>query len=552
MHGHNKTDPPIYKLSVDLWYDILDLLPIKDKLAITRSCRWLYAVVNPKLYIDNIREQDSTCLFWAAERGLLGTLQRALESCGQELDLNKDWIRKLHQSGDGKTDPKFEPCSPALHMAIRHRHVDIVQWLLDNGADVNAYQHSQVCAAKWLRGPKIRGTTRNVVYAQQIPQPCKRACCHDTCYHTQNVRYYLPTVSSSAVQSRNAKKGSEVYSYFAWWTALHAVLCDAISYKGPNELCKAMASILISHGASPFLDANPDPARNTGQVAIHLLAYLRWPDLISKMMAKSDLNINHRDADGNTALHFAAMEFGCHHNHCNGEHSNILIATLLSYGADINARNKCGETPLRIAAMAENPCAVPCLLQNLADPNALDDNGQSLLSSLKVKGRFSRPWSATVTIDRYKLLLEHGARIDGDYTWGWLLDKKQDIKVVRHVLRHSAVDRNVSLERIERTVKGILAHQPSTRPRHRKGIILRLLLDLVLRWGGKISETTVKTLVEIVVTSTKQEEWIVNSDRIDTINMLLEFADVSEDTEREMWKVIFPLLDKRRSKGDRW
>jgi len=78
-----------------------------------------------------------------------------------------------------------------------------------------------------------------------------------------------------------------------------------------------------------------------GTTALHLASIARPKKLlmdfyyIAKLLLDHGANINERDAEGNTPLHYAASN-----------HSPELVELLLKRGADVLARNKNGQTPL--------------------------------------------------------------------------------------------------------------------------------------------------------------------------------------------------------------
>ena len=70
-----------------------------------------------------------------------------------------------------------------------------------------------------------------------------------------------------------------------------------------------------------------------------------------------------------TPLHFAAEDSA----------NPAALATLLDAGADLNARDEFGWTPLHSAAANENPAVLAALLDAGADLNALDGSGRTVL-----------------------------------------------------------------------------------------------------------------------------------------------------------------------------
>ncbi len=77
-------------------------------------------------------------------------------------------------------------------------------------------------------------------------------------------------------------------------------------------------------------------------------------------MATGSTDPNARGEDGSTALHHSVMGEGVG-----------AVESLLEAGAEVDARDKNGWTPLHwAAALSEAPAALEALLEAGADPNA--------------------------------------------------------------------------------------------------------------------------------------------------------------------------------------
>ena len=84
----------------------------------------------------------------------------------------------------------------------------------------------------------------------------------------------------------------------------------------------------------------------------------------------------------------------------------VQMAALLAQGAEVNARNAHGWTPLHVAAAGGDPAVVALLLQHGADVHAQSHIGITPLDNATTRG------GRKAVID---LLLAHGARTNG--TW---------------------------------------------------------------------------------------------------------------------------------------
>ena len=84
----------------------------------------------------------------------------------------------------------------------------------------------------------------------------------------------------------------------------------------------------------------------------------------------------------------------------------VQMQALLAKGAEVNARNAHGWTPLHVAAAGGDPAVVALLLQYGADVHAQSHIGTTPLDNATTRG------GRKAVID---LLLAHGARTNG--TW---------------------------------------------------------------------------------------------------------------------------------------
>jgi ankyrin repeat protein len=110
-----------------------------------------------------------------------------------------------------------------------------------------------------------------------------------------------------------------------------------------------------------------------------------------RTLLKQQLNINAAEADGFTALHWAAQR-----------NDVQLVELLLGAGANAKASTRYNITPLYLAAVNGNAATIERLLKAGADPNGTSQEGQTMLMTAALSGK----------ADAVRLLLTRGASVD--------------------------------------------------------------------------------------------------------------------------------------------
>jgi ankyrin repeat protein len=112
------------------------------------------------------------------------------------------------------------------------------------------------------------------------------------------------------------------------------------------------------------LGADIEATGNAGRGALHYVARRGGYDMLSWMLVQS-MDVNPRDEDGNTPLMLVPGWAG------------ISIELLFDAGADVNASNVFGQTPLHFAASSGYVEGVRALVAAGANPRALDIEGRA-------------------------------------------------------------------------------------------------------------------------------------------------------------------------------
>jgi len=93
-----------------------------------------------------------------------------------------------------------------------------------------------------------------------------------------------------------------------------------------------------------------------------------------RMLLDQGAEINARNKEGETTLMVAALEG-----------RTDMVRFLIEKGADLNARDGVGATPLLYAALGGSVEAIKLLIDKGADPNAKTTDGQTALSISRVR-----------------------------------------------------------------------------------------------------------------------------------------------------------------------
>jgi len=138
-----------------------------------------------------------------------------------------------------------------------------------------------------------------------------------------------------------------------------------------------------------------DQCDYAGKQAIHW-AVINNDGRMMLLLLDHGADINARNRDGDTPL-FLFLRFGTE------RHDDEMIRSLLRNGADVNAKNNAGQTPLHQAAMWGTFERAAVLVRNGAHVNARDHSGNTPL-------HMAARWGGRSRIAA--LLLENGAEVN--------------------------------------------------------------------------------------------------------------------------------------------
>jgi len=167
---------------------------------------------------------------------------------------------------------------------------------------------------------------------------------------------------------------------------LHSAVCLA----RPRDDMMDKARILVAVGA----DLNP--ANDNGEMPLHNALWHR-PTAEFLIAQGADVNAV-ENRDGQTPLHIA-----CWSHPGGGTDGEALVENLIQRGANINARDKAGRTPLHHATSSDARSIIPLLIRHGADVTARDNAGETPLhGATGIHGN----------LRIIRLLIRHGADVN--------------------------------------------------------------------------------------------------------------------------------------------
>ena len=297
----------------------------------------------------------------------------------------KDLCKLLVKHGT-KVDAVDEDGNQPLHLACHQDYKETVKFLFSQGADANAVnKHGQTPLHAAARGKKdcphlckllVQHGTKIDAVDKDGNQPLHFACIEG---HTKTVELMLSHGADTNAATQHghtalhtAAGGKKDCADLCKLLVQHGTKIDAVDEDGNQPLhlaCRQCYTETVQFMVSNGADTNA--VNKHGLTPLHTAAGRKkdCPDLC-QILLKHDAKVDEMDEDGNQPLHLA----------CTQDHIET-VKFLISQGADANAVNKYGNTPLHTAAVGKKDCPELCevLLKHGARINAVNvDRNQPL------------------------------------------------------------------------------------------------------------------------------------------------------------------------------
>ena len=274
---------------------------------------------------------------------MLGCNMRSKE---QQREIDAIKARVMHDPSSADID---DGSGTPLDYAVLNNYMELAEWLLEHGANVNARNRREETALHWA------------VISDRSPDQ-------------KMIRFLL-------------KKGADINATREYQeTPLHSA-----AYLGLGSVAKT----LIERGA------NVNARSGRGETPLHLASCpTGYPEIVELLLA-AKADIEAKQNNGATALHQAVLAG-----------AEPVVVVLLAKGADPNSKNQAGWTPLHYAAAGGRSVIAERLLSGRADANAIDSAGHTPLwialnaPAVTVTAQGSKPVDTAAVAE---MLRQHGA-----------------------------------------------------------------------------------------------------------------------------------------------
>lgn len=285
-----------------------------------------------------------------------------------------------------------------LHYATRNGHLEVVKFLIQQGADVNVKDFGElVPLQEAVKGGYFDITKFLIQHGADVKS--KDRLGNTILYEaiTENHVTVAAYILNTLLESHHANTKDTMIPY-------------TVAYLGQLDVLKK----LVEQGV------NVNSKIGNDQSLIFAAARGEQLDMIDYLV-RQGADVNCKDDDGNTALYSAASR-----GHLK------TVKSLIECGADINIKNNEGRTVLHTTASWGHLCVVEFLVSHNADVNIRDSDGYTALYLAAEEG----------LLDVVRMLVEHGADINirgnDNRTALFLAAMEGELETVKYLIHRNA------------------------------------------------------------------------------------------------------------------
>lgn len=345
-----KPASPFSRMPNEIFLLITDTMQVRDVAALARVNRHFHNLINPVLYSKDAKFGNSSALAFAASNGRMNVARFSISRGG---------------------DPNAQDGN-ILFSAIENQDLDMTQLLLRCGANPNSRSKTSegLPPLLWLLKPRNWGAYDNLSYRYSSPSPA----CHDPNERERRRILKLDPLLRVLLQyhpNTNGvdENGSTALHFVANWgchelTELflrNGADIEAQDSNGHTPLFRAVmnnyfeaARVLLAYNANT--ESRPGLGMDT-PLLLALHSENRPANCMTKLLLEYGADPQAPDKYGNTPLHVAARV---------GE--TDIGRQLIEMGVDVNRLNDRQETALQIAAAAQHVSIIEMILRHDPDP----------------------------------------------------------------------------------------------------------------------------------------------------------------------------------------
>jgi ankyrin repeat protein len=374
--------------------------------------------------VDVRGDDDRTPLHLAVHQALLEVIRTLIERHANVNARDSNDQTPLHITDAGFWDTRFDD-----------RYLDVVQYLLDHGADVDAQANIEdstpLHIASWYGGIKVARLL--LEHGAKINARNKEGCTplhrslieldddfpdshfdvtrllleHGADVEALDNNHWTPLHVASQCHSFRATRlllehGANIHARNKEDQTTTQLLLTNIWSHSPHSDCIDVIRLFLERGVD--VDSSVDSNHST---MLHLASFWRNLKLI-QLLLDHGANINTQDNDDQTPL----QKLWANIAHPGPQDDDIdIIRLFLERGVDVDSSvDSNHSTMLHMASFWRNLKLIQLLLDYGANINARDNDDQTPLQKLWTNFKYSEPRDGDIDIIR--LFLEHGTHVD--------------------------------------------------------------------------------------------------------------------------------------------